>query len=240
VLRVQERLRRLAPRMSVVAGGHAASFLMAGADLLHGRVATTAWWLAPEFLRRFPGVTLDMRRRVVDDGKYLTSGAPLAQLDLVLHLVDRLYGPVVAQLVSSHLLADAHGSQNHLAGSGRFAGQHPDVSNAEKWILDNMGRAFTLGELAAAMHTTPRTLSRRFMEEMGTSPYDFIQRLRADRAHHLLRTTRQPLQHIAEQVGYQNAGALRRVFKRFDYPVPSAVRRAGGAHLAPSRSPDLP
>jgi transcriptional regulator GlxA family with amidase domain len=225
VARVQAWLKAVAPRARVIAGGCIGSFAMAGAGLLEGKAATTTWWLAPEFRQRFPSVTLDMHRMVVDEGKFITAGAALAQADLTLHVIERLYGPTVAGLCSSYMLVDARLSQSHYAIMSHLSRQNPDVLLAENWIRANMARAFTITELAEALNLTARTLARRFIESTGAAPYDFIQRIRIERATHLLRTTKLPLQHVAEQVGYQDVGALRRVFKRFEYPMPSEVRR---------------
>ena len=194
------------------------------AALLDGRAATTTWWLAPEFRQRFPNVTLDMHRMVVDEGKFITAGAALAQADLTLHVIERLYGPNVAALCSSYMLVDERLSQSHYAIMSHLSRKNPDVLLAENWIRANMGRAFTITELAAAINLTPRTLARRFIESTGAAPNDFIQRVRIERASHLLRTTKISMQRVAEEVGYQDMGALRRVFKRLGYPMPTECR----------------
>jgi transcriptional regulator GlxA family with amidase domain len=225
VAAVQNWLREAEPQARLMAAGCVGSFVMAGAGLLDGHRATTTWWLARQFQQRYPNVALDMHRMVVDADKFVTAGAALAQADLTLHLVERLCGPTVAGLCSSYMLVDERLSQAHYAIVGHLSRQHPDVLRAEKWIRSNLARPFSIAELAQAVNLTPRTLARRFIEATGSAPYDFIQRLRIERATCLLRTTKLPLQHIAERVGYQDTGVLRRVFKRFHYPMPSEVRR---------------
>lgn len=225
VAAVQNWLRDAEPQARLMAAGCVGSFVMAGAGLLEGNRATTTWWLARQFQQRYPNVCLDMHRMVVDADKFITAGAALAQADLTLHLVERLCGPTVAGLCSSYMLVDERLSQAHYAIVGHLSRQHPDVLRAEKWIRSNLARPFGIPELAQAVNLTPRTLARRFVEATGSTPYDFIQRLRIERATCLLRTTKLPLQHIAERVGYQDTGVLRRVFKRFHHPMPSEVRR---------------
>ena len=223
---VRDWLVGIVPTTRLMASGCVGTFVMAAAGLLNGRAATTTWWLAREFQRLYPDVKLDMKRIVVDEGKYLTAGAALAQIDLTLSVVRRLFGDEIARRSASFMLADERQTQAHFAVSSVMAQPHPDVTRAERWIHQNLGRAFSIDELADALHLTPRTLARRFVEAIGTPPYHFVQRIRLERAHQLLQTTAEPLQHIAEAVGYQNASTLTRAFKRFDFPNPAALRRA--------------
>lgn len=225
VAQVQDWLRALEPTSRLMAAGCVGSFVMAGAGVLNGLSATTTWWLARQFQHRYPEVSLDMDRMVVDAGRFVTAGAALAQADLTLHVIERLFGPTVAGLCSSYMLVDERLSQAHYAIVSHLSRQHPDVLKAEKWIRSNLTRAISISEVAEAVNLTPRTLARRFADATGATPYDFIQRVRIERATCLLRTTKLSLQQVAERVGYQDVGVLRRVFKRFSHPMPSEVRR---------------
>ena len=182
---VRDWLVEVAPTARLIACGCVGTFVMGATGLRNGRSATTTWWLTREFQRLYPQVKLDMKRIVVDEGKYLTAGAAaLAQIDLMLSVVRHLCSEEVARQSASFMLADER------------------------------------------QHLTPRTLARRFIEATGTPPYHFVQRVRLERAHQLLQTTAEPLQRIAEAVGYQNASTLSRAFKRFDFPNPAALRRS--------------
>jgi transcriptional regulator GlxA family with amidase domain len=220
----------VAPRARIVAAGCVGSFVLASAGLLDDRAATTTWWLTREFQSHFPQVHLDMHRMVVDEGHCVTAGAALAQADLSLHLVRRIQGVSAARTVSSFVLADERAKQTTFAISSRMARQHPEISKAEKWIRSNLARPFALPELAQALHVSTRTLSRRFFEALGSTPSDFIQRVRAEEANLLLQNSNLPLQEIAERVGYQDVGALRRVLRRLNYPTPSSCRRGAQTH----------
>ena len=74
------------------------AFVLAEAGLLRGKSATTHW-SAREELRAYPDVTV-VERRYVDEGDVVTSAGISAGIDVALHLVERLSGPVASQEVA--------------------------------------------------------------------------------------------------------------------------------------------
>jgi len=91
---------------AMLAAPCASTFLLADTGLLNGRRATTTWWLAPLFRRRYPEVELVTDRIVVADWPIATGGAAMAQMDLMLAIVSRLAGPGLAKACANYLLLD--------------------------------------------------------------------------------------------------------------------------------------
>lgn len=73
------------------------AFLLAGAGLLTGRPATTHWGSIERMQADFPDVRVVADRRIVDEGRVVTSAGISAGIDMALHIVERLEGLEVAR-----------------------------------------------------------------------------------------------------------------------------------------------
>lgn len=229
---------RAAAAGATVAASCSATFVLAAAGLLSGRPATTTWWLAPLFARRFPHVDLLADRMVVDSGRVLTAGSAFAHADLMLALVARLRGPDLAHRAARYLLLDARMSQSRYMVLEHLRTTDPTVRAVEHHVSLNLGRQLTLRELATAASVSPRTLNRRIQQSLGISPIEFVHRLRISHAANLLATTRQSVDAIAAAVGYADPGAFRRIYRKHTGESPSATRSRIQAHR-PAADPVL-
>ncbi|MEJ7763375.1 MAG: DJ-1/PfpI family protein, partial [Thermomicrobiales bacterium] len=70
--------------------------LLAARGLLDGREATTHWGSIAWLREHHPAVTVRDDRRVIDEGKVITSAGVSAGIDMALHLVGRLHGAETA------------------------------------------------------------------------------------------------------------------------------------------------
>jgi transcriptional regulator GlxA family with amidase domain len=209
---------------AALAAACASTFLLAEAGLLDGRRATTTWWLAPLFRRRYPKVDLVTDRIVVADWPIATGGAAMAQMDLMLAIVGKFAGPKLASTCANYLLLDERRSQVPFMAINYFSNQDPRIAKAEKWVRDNIARDFTMEELADAVALSPRTFARRTAATCGVSPIQFVQRIRLETARHLLETTRLSVDEIARQVGYAEPSTLRRLIRRDTQHSPGHFR----------------
>jgi transcriptional regulator GlxA family with amidase domain len=189
------------------------TFVLAESGLLNGGEATTTWWLSPIFRQRYPEVHLDAHRIVVPSGSTVTAGAALSHLDLALWLI-RSKSPELASLVARYLVFDSRPSQSAFAISDHLSHSDPLVERFDLWVREHLDAAIALDDAADALATSKRTLTRRLNEVLGKTPVEYIQDLRVERAVHLLRTSKDSVDRIAERVGYADGVTLRTLLRR--------------------------
>ncbi|WP_394824658.1 GlxA family transcriptional regulator [Pendulispora albinea] len=204
------------------------AFLLAATGLLDGLRATTHWLSAGELARRYPAIRVDPDVLYVDNGQFLTSAGAASGLDLCLHMVRRDYGSAVA--------ADA--ARMAVTPLERAGGQSqfilhpppaPDGSSLEpllRWLEENLHEPLAVEDMAGRAALSVRTLNRRFREQLGTTPLQWLLRARVCRAQHLLETTAYSVQAVATKVGFGSATAFRDHFHRIVSTSPQAYRRA--------------
>lgn len=214
VLHGGELLVRARAREALVAASCSATFVLGASGLLDQRRATTTWWLAPEFARRFPRVTLSSDRMLVEADGVLTAGSAFAHADLMLAIVARVITPTVARLVARYLVLDSRPSQARYMVMEHLRVSDPAVQAAEQFVSANVDRQVSIDELAHAAAVSPRTLARRIQAGLGMTPHKLVQRVRVTHAVHLLETTTASVDEVAARVGYADAAAFRRVFRQ--------------------------
>ena len=206
-------LRRLAGQGVRIAAACIGTFVLAESGLLDGQEATTTWWLTPMFRQRYPAVRLDAQRMVVASGQFITAGAALSHLDMSLALI-RQASPELADMVARYLVVDSRPAQSAYVISDHLAHADPMVAGFDRWVRQHLAQGFNLETAAAALATSKRTLARRMQEVLGKTPVNYVQDLRIERAVHLLKTSGQNIDRIAEQVGYRDGVTLRTLLRR--------------------------
>jgi transcriptional regulator GlxA family with amidase domain len=217
----------------------AGAFVLAETGLLSGRKATTHWAFASELAARFPDVWVDAEKLVVDDGDIITAGGLMAWTDLGLKLVGRLLGPAAMIETARFLIVDPPGREQrpYSAFSPRLTHGDDAILKVQRWLQASGARDVTLAAMAARAGLEQRTFLRRFRNATGLRPTEYCQQLRVGRAREMLEATTRPIDQIAYDVGYADAGSFRKLFVRVTGLAPGDYRRRFGADRAPARSP---
>ena len=208
-----EMLRRWSGKGALMTAACVGTFVMAESGLLGGQRATTTWWLAPLFRRRYPDVTLDESRMIVHSGQVVTAGAALSHMDLALWLI-RGVSPELASLTAKYLIVDSRPSQSAYALTDHLVHADPIVQRFERWARSRLAEGFSLDRAAKAVGASKRTLARRMQGALGKTPLAYVQSLRVERAVHLLKTGDASVDEVATKVGYADGATLRALLRR--------------------------
>ncbi|WP_051852991.1 GlxA family transcriptional regulator [Streptomyces aureocirculatus] len=218
-----------------------ASYVLAAAGLLDGRPATTHWHLAPHFQRTYPRVRVDEDVLFVDDGDVLTSAGVAAGIDLCLHLVRRDHGSAVANQVARACVVPPWRDGGQAQYIERPVPEPTLATTAatRAWALERLQEPLTLGELAGHARMSLRTFTRRFRDEVGTTPGRWLTAQRLELARHLLETSDLPIDLVAHRAGFGTANSLRQHMRSVIGVSPAAYRRTFAATAAQGL-PDAP
>lgn len=230
-------LRNSSRRGTRIASICTGAFVLAQAGLLDGSRATTHWRAAGELARRFPQIKVDADVLYVDNGSVLTSAGAAAGMDLCLYLVRRDHGASVAAQVARAAVMPLE----RAGGQAQFIEfKLPDASDSMGplliWMERNLNKSLSLSAIARHAQMSVRTLSRRFTEQVGMTPAQWVAKARVRRAQLLLETTPLSIEHIAANAGFESASVLREHFKTSVGVSPLAWRQSFGSSNSVDRT----
>ena len=105
-----------------------------------------------------------------------------------------------------------------------FRATNPTLSAALRYLREHSGTPISVHDLAHHVRTSPRTLERQFVAELGRTPLDEINRVRIERARTLLGETRLSIAAIANAAGFGTVKHLHRLFRSTTGVTPGAYR----------------
>jgi AraC family transcriptional activator FtrA len=227
---VTEALREAHRRGARIVAVCTGAFVLARAGLLDGRRATTHWRSTARLAADFPEVEVDPDVLFVDHGDVATSAGTGAGIDLCLHLVRSDHGAAYAAQIARNMVLPPHREGSQLQYAARPTPARADESLAPllEWAVSRLDTRLTVDRLAERAGLSGRTLARRFAEQLGTSPGQWLLGQRLDAARALLERTDLPVEAVATRVGLASAVNLRRRFRAHLGTTPGAYRRTFG------------
>ena len=211
-------------RLAAISTG---AFALAATGLLDGRRATTHWHYTRALAAKRPLVRVDENVLFVDEGSVLTSAGAASGIDLCLHILRGDLGVSASNHVARRLVAAPYrsGGQAQYVPRSVPEGLGERFAVTREWALGRLGEPLTLDALARHAAVSPRTLSRRFVEDTGYTPMQWVMRARVDMARELLECSRLGVEQIAADVGLGTGANLRLHFQRILGTTPSEYRR---------------
>lgn len=220
---LHEAAARGARLLSICTG----AFALANAGLLDGRRVTTHWAAAPELSARFPAVSVDRDALFVDEGEVMTSAGLSAGIDLGLYAIRKDFGVAAGERVARHMVAAPHrdGGQAQFFKDSTInvAGS---LEPTRRWLLERLEDPLDVAAMADHAGVSPRTFARRFREETGKTPLQWLLSERVLEARRLLEGSDLPVEAVAWRAGFGTPASLRDHFRRATATTPSAYRLA--------------
>lgn len=222
-----DAIRRAAESGSIILTVCSGAFVAGAAGLLDGRPCTTHWMHADELARMFPTAEVDRNVLFVDDGNLITSAGTAAGIDACLHLVRRELGSEVTNIIARRMVVPPQRD----GGQRQYIEQPIPVKCSERfaphldWILANLDKPHTVTTLSRRAHMSGRTFARRFVEETGRTPMQWVTDQRVLFARRMLEESTLDIDRIAEQSGFGTATLLRHHFRRIIGVTPSDYRK---------------
>ncbi len=140
--------------------------------------------------------------------------------DLVLHgLLDVLFTYLMRDLLT-----------RHAPGIGlSHAQRDPPVRRAVTLLHADCAHPWTLDDLARRVGLSRTVLAERFRRVMGDTPLSYLRTVRLQKAMRLLSDTDHKLEAVATEVGYRDAFAFSKAFKRLAGVAPREFRQRDAA-----------
>lgn len=207
------------------------TFALAASGITAGREVTTHWRYTRLLDELFPTTRVIDNVLYVQDENLLTSAGAGAGIDACLHLIRTDLG----------VDAEVAASREWVAGPARpgsqpqymdvFSPPRADLSRTRSWALQRLDQAITVDQLARHSAMSRRTFIRRFREQTGMPPMNWLTQQRVLVARRMLETSDWSIDRIASASGLGTAANFRVVFRRETGSLPSDYRRAHRATI---------
>lgn len=204
---------------SVIASACSGTLLLAEAGLLNGREATTHWGYCAALEKFYPSVKVHCSRVLVSTGegqRIITSGGGTSYQDLALFLVARFLDLEEAMHLAKVYLMDWHQNGQLPFSSLARSRQYDDriIASCQEWIAEHYELPSPVAAMVRLSGLTERTFKRRFTKATGMAPIEYVHTLRLEEAKQMLETTKESIEAVANEVGYEDTTFFRRLFRR--------------------------
>ncbi|CAQ85168.1 MULTISPECIES: GlxA family transcriptional regulator [Photorhabdus] len=220
---LQRMEERNIPIVSICSG----SFVLAKANLLNNRKATTHWLLTNSFKDMFPQVQLHSEIKVTRDNNIFCTSGTYEYNDVMMHIVEQIYGYNTRETCSQLIFGNMEGAPPHTLASFVPYRQHSDtlIHKLQDWMHSAPSDILSVGDLANKIHLCERQMKRRFKTATGQTPIQYIQQIRLSLAKYRLEKSNKTIEEISHEVGYEDTRYFRELFKKLNGVTPIEYRK---------------
>jgi transcriptional regulator GlxA family with amidase domain len=176
-------------------------------------------------------VKVDGDRIYTHDGSVWTSAGITAGIDLALALIEDDLGAEISAEVARMLVVYQRrsGGQSQFSNLLELDADSDRIKAALLFARENMADKLSVETLAKVAGLGARQFGRAFQTETGETPAKAIERMRAEVARIRIETTNDPVEEIAQEVGFSDPERMRRAFVRLFGHPPQGLRRVARA-----------
>lgn len=192
------------------------ALLAAKAGLMQGVMCTTHHDVIARLKAAAPTAQVKENRIFIEDRGIWTSAGITSGIDLTLHLINHLCGPDVALAVAREMVVwfRRSGDDPQLSPWLRYRNHlHPAIHRAQDALTNEPQKAWSLADIAACAHVSPRHLTRLFQQHLGISVRDYLEQLRLAVAEQWLVQGR-GVEHASQAAGFSSPRQLHRARQR--------------------------
>jgi transcriptional regulator GlxA family with amidase domain len=227
-------LKRCYARGATLATACSGAVLLAEAGLLDGQDATTHWAYCDILGSRYPSVKVRRERALVISGegqRLVMAGGGTSWQDLALYLIARFVGVDAAMQVARVNLIDWHaiGQQPFARLARSRQVDDATIARCQTWIAEHYHEPSPVAAMVRLSGLAERSFKRRFQQATGMAPLEYVHTLRLEEAKQMLETGDQPVEAIANEIGYEDAGFFSRLFRRQVNLTPAQYRKRFGS-----------
>ena len=211
--------------------------------MLAGRRATTHHHHLDELQSVAPACEVVRNRVFVEDSPVYSSAGVTTGIDLILHRIDAICGPALAAQVAQTMVVALRRGPHDPEPSPSLAYRnhvHPALHRVQDAVSQAPQLEWSVPGMAAVAHTSPRHLTRLFLEYAQIAPLQYLRRIRLAVAQTAL-ASGNSVTAAAAAAGFTSDTQLRRTWQHFAVPgTPSRPAGAGALSVASPRWLSLP
>ena len=198
---------------------------LARAGLLNGQECAVDWQVAHGFAERHPNALASDQTFVL--GRISTAASGTAAADLMLHMIGRIHGGDLANLVADMMVyghVRSPGEKQRVSLHALLGVRNKTLSGAIRIMEENIEKVLQVAEISARLGISVRQLERLFAQYLNLSPVQYYTRLRLGRATSLLRETDMSVTDIAYACGFSTPGQFSKSYRKHLGTSPARFR----------------
>ncbi|PMC37995.1 hypothetical protein CJ195_10405 [Bacillus sp. UMB0899] len=106
-----------------------------------------------------------------------------------------------------------------------------EIIKAKKYVLLNLDKKITLGEVAAYLHLNPSYFSRLYKQHTNENFIDYVIKSKMERAQELIDHSNVSIDKISEMLGFENKSYFFKTFKKYYGATPSEYKYKSAKQL---------